>query len=57
MVKIYIVKRWWKKVSKMLIDLNKDGNLIIKDNNDSIRELCQVEVSIRGVKGLCIITF
>ena len=47
---IYIIKGDERELVKC-IDLNKDGNLIIKDNNDSIREIMSGEVSIRGVKG------
>ncbi len=47
---IYIIKGDERELVKC-IDLNNDGNLIIKDNNDSIREIMSGEVSIRGVKG------
>ena len=47
---IYIIKGDERELVKC-IGLNKDGNLIIKDNNDSIREIMSGEVSIRGVKG------
>ena len=33
------------------IDINENGNLIVKEKNGEIQEIMSGEVSIRGVKG------
>ena len=47
---IYIIKGDEKELVKC-IDINKDGNLVVKDNNNNVQEILSGEVSIRGVKG------
>lgn len=47
---IYILQGDSKELVKC-IDINDQGNLVIKDNSDKTREIMSGEVSIRGVKG------
>ena len=47
---VYIVKNNKKELVKC-IDINENGNLIIKENNGDIKEIMSGEVSIRGIKG------
>ena len=47
---VYIIKDDKKELVKC-IDISNDGNLVVRDNNDTIQEILSGEVSIRGVKG------
>ena len=47
---VYIIKDDKKDLVKC-IDISNDGNLVVRDNNDTIQEILSGEVSIRGVKG------
>ena len=47
---VYIIKDDKKELVKC-IDISNDGNLIVRDSNDTIQEILSGEVSIRGVKG------
>lgn len=47
---VYIIKNNKKELVKC-IDINDNGNLIIKDKNGHIKEIMSGEISIRGVKG------
>lgn len=47
---IYIIKNNKKELVKC-IDINEDGNLIIKEQNGQVKEIMSGEISIRGVKG------
>lgn len=47
---IYIIKDDEKELVKC-IDINNEGNLIIKDGSNRIQEILSGEVSIRGVEG------
>lgn len=47
---IYIIKNNKKELVKC-IDINDNGNLIIKDRNGEIKEIMSGEISIRGVNG------
>lgn len=47
---IYVIRNGEKELVKCL-DINKDGNLVIKNNENVIKEIMSGEVSIRGVDG------
>lgn len=47
---VYIVKENEKELVKC-VDINKEGNLIVRDSNNKLKEIISGEVSIRGVKG------
>ena len=47
---IYIIKNNKKELVKC-IDINDNGNLIIRDRNGEIKEIMSGEISIRGVNG------
>ena len=47
---IYVIMNGEKDLVKCL-DINKDGNLVIKNNENVIKEIMSGEVSIRGVEG------
>lgn len=47
---VYIIKDNKKELVKC-IDINEDGNLIVRDMNNSIHEILSGEVSIRGIEG------
>ena len=47
---VYLIKNNKKELVEC-IDINENGNLIIKENNGEIKEILSGEVSIRGVKG------
>lgn len=47
---IYVFKGDEKELVKC-IDINDDGNLIVRDSNNEEKEIISGEVSIRGVKG------
>ena len=47
---IYIIKGDERELVKC-IDINNEGNLIVRDSENNIREIMSGEVSIRGVKG------
>lgn len=48
--KIYTIKGEEKELVRCL-DINEEGNLIIKRNDGSIKEIISGEISIRGIKG------
>lgn len=47
---IYTIKDEEKELVRCL-DINEEGNLIIKRNDGSIKEIISGEISIRGIKG------
>ena len=47
---VYIVKENEKELVRC-VDINKEGNLIVRDSNNKLKEIISGEVSIRGVKG------
>lgn len=47
---IYIIKNNKKELVKC-IDINENGNLVIKERNGQVKEIMSGEISIRGVKG------
>ena len=47
---VYLIKNNKKELVEC-IDINENGNLIIKESNGEIKEILSGEVSIRGVKG------
>ena len=47
---IYVIKGDERELVKC-IDINNEGNLIVRDSENNIREIMSGEVSIRGVKG------
>lgn len=47
---IYTIKSNKKELVKC-IDINEDGNLVVKEKDGKIKEIMSGEVSIRGVKG------
>lgn len=47
---VYIIKGDEKELVRC-IDINNDGNLVVKDSNNEVKEILSGEVSIRGVKG------
>lgn len=47
---IYVIKNNKRELVKC-IDINENGNLIVKEKNGEIQEIMSGEVSIRGVKG------
>ena len=47
---VYIINGDKKELVKC-IDINDDGNLLVKDINNNVKEILSGEVSIRGVKG------
>lgn len=47
---IYTIRDEEKKLVRCL-DINEEGNLIIKRNDGSIKEIISGEISIRGIKG------
>lgn len=48
--KVYLINNNKRELVKC-IDINENGNLIIKEKNDEIQEIMSGEVSIRGIKG------
>lgn len=47
---IYLIKEDEKELVRCL-DINDDGNLIVRNENNIIKEIISGEISIRGVKG------
>lgn len=47
---IYVIKGDEKELVKC-VDISNNGNLIVRDSNNNVREILSGEVSIRGVKG------
>ena len=47
---VYVIKNNKRELVKC-IDINENGNLIVKEKNGEIQEIMSGEVSIRGVKG------
>lgn len=47
---VYIVKKEEKHLVRC-IDINEDGNLIVKDSDGNIEEVMSGEISVRGVNG------
>lgn len=47
---IYIIRNNEKELVKC-IDVNEEGNLLVKNSNGQVKEIISGEVSIRGVKG------
>lgn len=47
---IYILKDDYKELVRC-IDINEEGNLVVRDSGGNIKEIMSGEVSIRGVKG------
>jgi birA, biotin-[acetyl-CoA-carboxylase] ligase region len=47
---IYVIKGDEKELAEC-IDINSEGNLVIKDSENNIREIMSGEVSIRGING------
>ena len=47
---IYLIKENEKELVRCL-DINDDGNLIVRNENNIIKEIISGEISIRGVKG------
>ena len=47
---IYLIKEDEKELVRCL-DINDDGNLIVRNENNIIQEIISGEISIRGVKG------
>ena len=47
---IYLIKEDEKELVRCL-DINDDGNLIVRNENNIVQEFISGEISIRGVKG------
>ena len=49
--RLYVIIKNNKRELVKCIDINENGNLIVKEKNGEIQEIMSGEVSIRGVKG------